>query len=61
VGLAAGQPVTIILFRLRNTRLDHVLERLRLVLSALLSPGGAPAIVLVEDARVRIRRYPHGP
>lgn len=57
---SGGQTVSVILFRLRNTRSDFVIQRLVDVLthsSAELSKG---AIVIVEDARHRVRILPIG-
>jgi len=57
---SAGQVVSVILFRLRNTRADFVIERLGDVLdhsSADLEQG---AIVVVEDGRHRVRKLPIG-
>lgn len=55
-----GQIVSVILFRLRNTRANFVIGRLDDVLnqsSAELSQG---AIVIVEDGRHRVRSLPIG-
>ena len=58
---ASGQEiVSVILFRLRNTRTDFVIQRLddvRNLSSVDLSRG---AIVVVEDGRQRIRKLPIG-
>jgi predicted nuclease of predicted toxin-antitoxin system len=57
---SAGQLVSVILFRLRNTRTNFVIQRLADVLqqsSADLSQG---AIVIVEDGRHRVRSLPIG-
>jgi predicted nuclease of predicted toxin-antitoxin system len=57
---SAGQIVSVVLFRLRNTRADFVIQRLGDVLnqsSADLSQG---AIVVVEDGRHRVRKLPIG-
>ncbi len=57
---SAGQVISVILFRLRNTRADFVIQRLDDVLthsSADLSQG---AIVVVEDGRHRVRKLPIG-
>jgi predicted nuclease of predicted toxin-antitoxin system len=57
---SGGQIVSVILFRLRNTRTGFVIQRLEDVLnhsSADLSRG---AIVIVEDGRHRVRSLPIG-
>lgn len=57
---SGGQIVSVILFRLRNTRTAFVIQRLADVLnnsSAELSQG---AIVIVEDGRHRVRNLPIG-
>ncbi len=57
---SGGQIVSVVLFRLRNTRADFVIQRLQAVLiqsSAELSQG---AIVVVEDGRHRVRKLPIG-
>ncbi len=56
LALSGGKQVSVILFRLHNTRTLHVIERLEKVLndaSAALEDG---AIVVVEESRHRIRR-----
>ncbi|HEY7328548.1 MAG TPA: DUF5615 family PIN-like protein [Gemmataceae bacterium] len=60
VAASAGQIVSVVLFRLRNTRTDFVTRRREAVLnqsSADLSQG---AIVIVEDGRHRVRKLPIG-
>jgi predicted nuclease of predicted toxin-antitoxin system len=57
---SAGRIVSVVLFRLRNTRADFVIQRLDDVLnqsSAELSQG---AIAVVEDGRHRVRKLPIG-
>ncbi len=57
---SASQIVSVVLFRLRNTLTDFVIQRLDVVLnqsSADLSQG---AIVIVEDSRHRVRKLPIG-
>jgi predicted nuclease of predicted toxin-antitoxin system len=57
---SGGQAISVILFRLRNTRTDFVIRRLNDVLndsSADLSRG---AIIVVEDGRHRVRILPIG-
>ena|SRR3990170_2153175 len=60
VALSGGRNVSVILFRLRNTRTQHVIDRLK---NVLIDAGHAleqGAIVVVEEARHRIRRLPLG-
>jgi predicted nuclease of predicted toxin-antitoxin system len=54
-----GRIVSVILFRLHNTRTPHVIQRLTSALAFRheLEKG---AIILVEETRVRIRRLPIG-
>ncbi|MEK6581310.1 MAG: DUF5615 family PIN-like protein [Nitrospirota bacterium] len=58
VALSGGQQVSVILFRLHNTRTPHVIERLKKVLqesSSVLEDG---AVIVVEESRHRTRRLP---
>lgn len=58
VALSRNRQVSIILFRLRNTTTPFVLKRLEKVITesaALLEEGN---IILVEEARYRIRKLP---
>jgi len=58
VALSRGQQVSVILFRLHNTRTPHVIERLKKVLqesSSVLEDG---AVIVVEESRHRTRRLP---
>ena len=60
VALSGGRNVSVILFRLRNTRTQHIINRLK---NVLIDAGHAleqGAIVVVEEARHRIRRLPLG-
>jgi predicted nuclease of predicted toxin-antitoxin system len=60
VALSGGRSVSVILFRLRNTRTQHVIDRLK---NVLIDAGHAleqGAIVVVEETRHRIRRLPLG-
>ncbi len=57
---SGGTVVSVVLFRLHDTRTDHVIQRLESVLqqsSAELLQG---AIIVVEEGRHRIRRLPIG-
>ena len=60
IALSGGRMVSVVLFRLRNTRTFHVMERLKKVLedSAQILEQGA--IVVVEEGRHRIRHLPLG-
>ena len=49
-----------ILFRLRNTRADFVIQRLNIVLEQTKEVLAQGAVILVEDERHRIRRLPIG-
>jgi predicted nuclease of predicted toxin-antitoxin system len=56
--LAGDRATSVVVFRLQNTRAEHVIERLSVVLhraSELLERG---AIVTVEESRLRIRELP---
>ena len=58
LAFSAGDHASVVLFRLRNTRTDHVRERLSAVL-----PDAGPAlekgaVVVVEESRYRIRTLP---
>jgi predicted nuclease of predicted toxin-antitoxin system len=60
VAASGERSVSVILFRLGNTRADFVVQRLKAVLqqsSEVLAQG---AVVLVEDGRHRVRRMPIG-
>lgn len=60
LALSGGRAVSVILFRLHNTRTPHVLERLRQVLEESQQPLTEGAIVVVEESRHRVRRLPLG-
>jgi predicted nuclease of predicted toxin-antitoxin system len=57
---SAGQIVSVVLFRLRNTRTDFVIQRIDAVLSKSSSELSQGAIVIVEDGRHRVRKLPIG-
>jgi predicted nuclease of predicted toxin-antitoxin system len=52
--------VSVILFRLRNTRADYVIQRLNIVLEQSTEELAQGAVALVEDERHRVRRMPIG-
>jgi len=60
VALSHGQTISVVIFRLRNTHTPHVIERLRLVLQEAGQALTGGAVVVVEEARLRIRRLPVG-
>ena len=55
VGLAAGAGVGVVLLRLRSVRMAHMQQRIAAALAEADWALQASAIVLVEDARIRIR------
>jgi predicted nuclease of predicted toxin-antitoxin system len=57
---SGGRSVSVILFRLRNTRADFVVQRLKVVLEQSTEALAQGAVVLVEDGRHRVRRMPIG-
>jgi predicted nuclease of predicted toxin-antitoxin system len=57
---SAGQVVSVVLFRLRNTRADFVIQRLDAVLNQSRAELSQGAIVVVEDGRHRVRKLPIG-
>lgn len=57
---SGGAGVSVILFRLRNTRADFLIQRLKSVLEQSTQNLAAGAVVLVEDGRHRVRRMPIG-
>jgi len=58
LALSAGRSVSVILFRLHNTRTEHVLDRLSKVLGESKPALEHGAIVVVEETRRRIRHLP---
>ena len=60
VALSGGRSVSVILFRLHNTRTPHVIERLNRVLQESGKSLDEGAIVVVEEFRHRTRRLPFG-
>jgi predicted nuclease of predicted toxin-antitoxin system len=51
---------SVILFRLRNTRTPHVIERLSAALSQTATDLEKGSVVIVEEARFRLRPLPVG-
>ncbi len=60
VAASGDASVSVILFRLRNTRADFVIQRLKIVLEQSSEELAQGAVVLVEDGRRRVRRMPIG-
>lgn len=58
--LSSERQPSVILFRLRNTRTPHVVERLAAVLSRAATELEKGAVVIVEEARWRVRTMPVG-
>jgi len=58
VALSKGRKAGVILFRLRNTRLSFVLQRLADVISECADALMRGAIVIVEETRYRVREFP---
>jgi predicted nuclease of predicted toxin-antitoxin system len=56
VSLSGGHRVSIILFRLHNTRTPHVIDRLKKVLNDSGEALEQGAIIVVEETRHRTRR-----
>jgi predicted nuclease of predicted toxin-antitoxin system len=60
VAQSNGQTVSVILFRLQNTRTDQVIQRLQAVVEQSSDALMQGAIIVVEDARHRVRLLPIG-
>jgi predicted nuclease of predicted toxin-antitoxin system len=60
VAASGGGSVSVVLFRMRNTRAEFVLQRLEIVLRQSTEDLAEGAVVLVEDGRYRVRRLPIG-
>jgi len=58
VALCKGRKTGVILFRLRNSRRSFVLQRLGDVISECAAALTRGAIVIVEEARHRVREFP---
>jgi predicted nuclease of predicted toxin-antitoxin system len=55
---ARGGGTGVVLLRLRSARHSYLQERLRTAILEVSEAFEAGAIILVEDARIRIRRFP---
>ncbi len=60
LAVSGGQIVSVVLFRLRNTRTDFVIHRLNEVLVDSGRELLQGAIVVVDDGRHRVRKLPIG-
>jgi predicted nuclease of predicted toxin-antitoxin system len=61
LALSGGTVVSVILFRLNNTRTPFVQQRLAAVLAAAADALAKGAIIVVEDGRHRVRDLPISP
>ena len=59
VALSSGRIVSVILFRLHNTRTTHVIQRLQDALTFRLELERG-VVIVVEETRCRVRRLPIG-
>ena len=57
---SGGQIVSVVLFRLRNTRTSFVIQRLDDVLTQSTADLSQGAVIIVEDGRHRVRSLPIG-
>jgi predicted nuclease of predicted toxin-antitoxin system len=60
VALCGGQVMSVVMFRLNNTRTPFVIQRPEAALSAAEAALRQGAILVVEDGRHRVRRLPLG-
>jgi predicted nuclease of predicted toxin-antitoxin system len=60
LALRAGADVSVVVFRLRNTRPDHVIARLQTVLARSAPALMDGAIIVVDDGLHRVRKLPVG-
>jgi len=60
IAASGGGNVSVVIFRLRNTRSAHVIDRLNSVLQECEDELNRGAIVVVEESRHRVRRLPIG-
>lgn len=56
--LTHGHPTSVVLFRLRNTRTSHVIERLAAALATAREALERGSVVVAEEARLRVRALP---
>ena len=60
VALAKGKKTSVVIFRLHNTRVSHVIHQLSMVLKNTAKALEEGAVVVVEDSRHRVRSLPPG-
>jgi len=60
LALSKREKVSIILFRLHDTRTSHLINRLSIVLEDSAEALGEGAVVVVEESRHRVRYLPLG-
>jgi predicted nuclease of predicted toxin-antitoxin system len=58
LALSGERKVSVVLFRLHNTRTPHVIERLKLALAQSKTILETGSVVVIEENRVRTRRLP---
>jgi predicted nuclease of predicted toxin-antitoxin system len=58
VALSGSTHTSVILFRVRNASAAHIIQRLSVVLPSCADVLAEGAVVLVEDGRYRVRRFP---
>jgi predicted nuclease of predicted toxin-antitoxin system len=58
LALSRERTVSVVLFRLHNTRTPYVVERLKVTLKETKQMLESGAVVVVEDGRLRARRLP---
>ena len=58
VALSGEEKVSVVLFRLHNTRTPHAIDRLNVVLRETAEVLEKGAIIVVEENRLRVRRLP---
>ena len=58
VALSKGRKTGVVLFRLRNTRVSFVIQRLSEVVAECSDALARGAVVIVEETRHRVREFP---
>jgi len=58
VALSKGRKTGVVLFRLRNTRVSFVIQRLSEVIAECSDALARGAVVIVEETRHRVREFP---